>query len=155
MSTTSPILLRSRSIMTRPRQPRAVSMLGVAMLASFLVGYLSRAAKRCRIACDRRVVAELLPAQASMPPLPPVTLADRDWEVPVARQTSGARLDLSYSCSGRGWLEALTGSGHRWTGISRHLPTVAQSCRRPTVTNGPAATCRSPDLNDHCVHSSC
>jgi hypothetical protein len=35
--------LRSRSTMTRPRQPRAVSMLGVAMLASFLVGYLSRA----------------------------------------------------------------------------------------------------------------
>src|SRR5215207_4085091 len=42
MSTTSPILLLSRSTMTRPRQPRAVSMLGVAMLASFLVGYLSR-----------------------------------------------------------------------------------------------------------------
>jgi IS6 family transposase len=36
--------------------------------------------------------------------------------------------------------QALTGSGHRWTGISRHLPTMAQSCRRPTVTNGPAAT---------------
>jgi hypothetical protein len=31
-------LLLSRSTMTRPRQPRAVSMLGVAMLASFLVG---------------------------------------------------------------------------------------------------------------------
>src|SRR4029453_4893896 len=38
MSTTSPILLLSRSTMTRPSQPRAVSMLGVAMLASFLVG---------------------------------------------------------------------------------------------------------------------
>ena len=36
-----------------------------------------------------------------MPPLPPVTLADRNWEVPVARQTSGVRLDLSYSCSGQ------------------------------------------------------
>src|SRR5215217_846235 len=43
MSTTSPILLLSRSTMTRPRQPRTVSMLGVAMLASFLVGYLNRA----------------------------------------------------------------------------------------------------------------
>jgi hypothetical protein len=75
-----------------------------------------------------------------MPPLPPVPLADRNWEVLVATQTSGVRLDLSYSCSGRGWLEALTGSGHRWTGTSRHLPTVAQSYRRPTVTNGPAAT---------------
>jgi len=28
--------------MTRPNQPRAVSMLGVAMLDSFLVGYLNR-----------------------------------------------------------------------------------------------------------------
>src|SRR6187455_331182 len=35
MSTTSPILSRSRSTMTRPRQPRTVSMLGVAMFASF------------------------------------------------------------------------------------------------------------------------
>jgi hypothetical protein len=35
--------LLSRSTMTRPRQPRAVSMLGVAMLASFLLGYRSRA----------------------------------------------------------------------------------------------------------------
>jgi hypothetical protein len=35
--------LLSRSTMTRPRQPWAVSMLGVAMLASFLVGYLGRA----------------------------------------------------------------------------------------------------------------
>src|SRR4029450_11520442 len=38
MSTTSPILLLSRSPRTRPSQPWAVSMLGVAMLASFLVG---------------------------------------------------------------------------------------------------------------------
>jgi hypothetical protein len=36
-------LLLSRSTMTRPRQPWTVSMLGVAMLGSFLVGYLNRA----------------------------------------------------------------------------------------------------------------
>jgi hypothetical protein len=80
-------------------------MLGVAMLASFLVGYLNRAAWRYRVAYDRRVVAELLPPRPRCPPLPPATLADRDWEVPVARQVS-ARLDWSYSDSGRGWLEA-------------------------------------------------
>src|SRR4029453_5939818 len=117
MSTTSPILLRSRSTMTRPRHPRTVSMLGVAMLASFLVGYLNRAAQRCRIACDRHVVAELLPAQASMP-----AAGNPGWPRlggPVARQTGGARPDWSYSCRGRGWLEALTGSGHWWTGTSR------------------------------------
>src|SRR5829696_1491090 len=43
MSMTSPILLLSRSTMTRPRQPRTVSMLGVAMFDSFLLGYLNRA----------------------------------------------------------------------------------------------------------------
>jgi len=43
-------------------------MLGVAMLASFLVGYLSRAPlRRVALPCDRRVVAELLAAQPSTP----------------------------------------------------------------------------------------
>jgi hypothetical protein len=50
-------LLPSRSIMTRPSQPRAVSMLGVGMLVSFLVGYLSRAplalSRRMRPTCRR------------------------------------------------------------------------------------------------------
>src|SRR5215217_7163995 len=139
MSTTSPILLLSRSTMTRPRQPRAVPMLRVAMLASFLVGYLSRLLGAVALHVTDAS------SQSSFPPR----------QIPVVRQTSGARLDLSYSCSGRGWLEALPGSDHRWTGISRHLPTVAQSCRRPRVTNGPAATRQSPALNDDCVHSSC
>jgi hypothetical protein len=34
--------LLSRSTMTRPSQPRAVSMLGVGMLVSLLLGYVSR-----------------------------------------------------------------------------------------------------------------
>src|SRR4029453_8881733 len=142
MSTTSPILSRSRSTMTRPRQPRTVSMLGVAMLASFLVGYLSRALlSRVALSFDRHVVvAELLAAQASMPTATAGTLAGHARKLPVLAQASGPRLDSSSSCNGRGGLEALTGSGHRWTGTSRHLPTMAQSYRRPTVTNGPAAT---------------
>src|SRR5215207_5131407 len=61
MSTTSPILLLSRSTMTRPRQPRTVSMLGVAMLASFLVGYLNRAlpalSRSREITCDLLLLA--------------------------------------------------------------------------------------------------
>jgi ABC-2 type transport system permease protein len=40
MSTTSPILLRSRSTMTRPNHPPAVSMLGVACVAVFALGLL-------------------------------------------------------------------------------------------------------------------
>src|SRR5215211_7826418 len=89
MSTTSPILLPSRSTMTRPSQPRAVSMLGVGMLVSFLVGYFSRALPAhaphatdawSQAPCRRE------PRRA---PLPPAPLAGRDREVPALAQASG------------------------------------------------------------------
>src|SRR5215218_3010924 len=89
MSTTSPILLPSRSTMTRPSQPRAVSMLGVGMLDSFLVGYFSRALPAhvphatnawSQAPCRRE------PRRA---PLPPAPLAGRDREVPALAQASG------------------------------------------------------------------
>src|SRR5215208_2233688 len=97
MSTTSPILSLSRSTMTRPRQPRAVSMLGVAMLVSFLVGYLSRLLGAVALHVTDASSQSSFPPRPRCPPLPPAPLADRDWEVPVARQTSGARLVLSYA----------------------------------------------------------
>src|SRR5512132_3192385 len=59
-------------------------------VGSFLLGYLSRAAWRWLTATGR-----------SLSPGRPV-----------------ARLDWSYSGRGRKWLEAPTGSGHRWTGTS-------------------------------------
>src|SRR4029450_7922077 len=64
MSTTSPILLLSRSTTTRPSQPRAVSMLGVGMLVSFLVG-------RSSVDCEHHVSpcrACLTGARPSKPP---------------------------------------------------------------------------------------
>jgi hypothetical protein len=93
------------------------------MLGSFLVGYLNRALPallRSRaITCDL-----LLLATAN---LDGHRYRRRPWlaatgRSPVARQTSGVRLDLSYSCSGRGWLEALTGQvigglGHHGTSL--------------------------------------
>ena len=89
MSTTSPILLLSRSTMTRPSQPRAVSMLGVAMLGSFLVGYLSRALLTPSRRRRRRVLAAPRRRQPRQAPLPPAPLAGRDREVPVLAQPSG------------------------------------------------------------------
>src|SRR5918994_1041641 len=72
MSTTSPILLLSRSTMTRPRHPRAVSMLGVAMLDSFLVGYLNRAlpalSRSRAITCTLLLLGHREPRRAPLPP---------------------------------------------------------------------------------------
>jgi hypothetical protein len=86
------------------------------MLASFLVGYFSRALlSRVALSCDRHVVVvELLAAQASMPTATAGTLAGHVRKLPVLAQASGPRLDSSSSCSGRGWLEALTGSSVDW-----------------------------------------
>src|SRR5919108_3485301 len=90
MSTTSPILLLSRSTMTRPSQPRAVSMLGVGMLGSFLVGYLSRRCWSGRAACCQHVVAVPCRREPRRAPLLPPALAGRGREVPVTGQASGA-----------------------------------------------------------------
>src|SRR4029453_18410828 len=89
MSTTSPILLLSRSTMTRPSQPRAVSMLGVAMLASLLVGYRSRALQTPSRRRRRRVLAAPRHRQPRRAALPPAALARRDREVPVLAQPCG------------------------------------------------------------------
>src|SRR4029453_19657877 len=65
MSTTSPILLLSRSTMTRPSQPWAVSMLGVAMLASFLVGTSVGRYWPHHAAGDQWVACSFLPPRTS------------------------------------------------------------------------------------------